>query len=304
MNISHNYETHNLSWIHIGGHAKYFIQTYSNEDILDALNFCASKKIKYRFIGSGTNIYFGKYFDGAIIKMCLNDEDTSKIDIFKKYNNDYGDNSDEYYIVAPAYINFMSLIKYISNEGFDLSNLYGIPGSIGGAIINNAGAYGSEIGDYVSEVICFNQQSQFALTQKDMNYKYRFSILKDNFKDIAVTIFLCLKKDIKKVQDIQDNIQEVYKKRKRKFPTDNNLGSVFENYFLNDGKIASGAILDLIGSRKINNNQIKVCDSHANVITNPSKVNDVNALDEILDAMQKQVFNRYGIKLNQEIRKI
>lgn len=304
MNISHNHEVHNLSWIHIGGHAKYFIQTYSNEDILNALDFCVAKKIKYRFIGSGTNIYFGKYFDGAIIKMCLDDQDTSKIDIFKKYNNDYSDNSDEYYVVAPAYINFMSLIKYISVEGFDLSNLYGIPGSIGGAVINNAGAYGSEIGDYVSEVICFNHQSQFTLTQKDMNYKYRFSALKDNFKDIAVTIFLCLKKDIKKVQDIQNNIQEVYNKRKRKFPTDNNLGSVFENYFLNDGKIASGAILDFIGSKKIHNNQIKVCESHANVITNPSRSNDIDALDEILDTMQKQVFNRYGIKLNQEIRKI
>lgn len=181
MNISHNHEIHNLSWIHIGGHAKYFIQTYSNEDILNALDFCAAKKIKYRFIGSGTNIYFGKYFDGAIIKMCLDDQDTSKIDIFKKYNNDYSDNSDEYYVVAPAYINLMSLIKYISGEGFDLSNLYGIPGSIGGAVINNAGAYGSEIGDYVSEVICFNHKSQFTLTQKDMNYKYRFSALKDDF---------------------------------------------------------------------------------------------------------------------------
>lgn len=106
------------------------------------------------------------------------------------------------------------------------------------------------------------------------------------------------------MQDIQNNIQEVYNKRKRKFPTDNNLGSVFENYFLNDGKIASGAILDFIGSKKIHNNQIKVCESHANVITNPSRSNDIDALDEILDTMQKQVFNRYGIKLNQEIRKI
>ena len=180
MNVNHNHDTHNLSWIHIGGYAKYFIQVYSNEDILDALDFCASKKIKYRFIGSGTNIYFGKYFDGAIIKMCLDDKDTSKIDIFKKYNNDYSDNSDEYYIVAPAYINLMSFIEYIANHGFDLSNLYGIPGSIGGAVINNAGAYGSEISDYVSEIICFNQESQFTLTQQDMNYQYRSSILKNN----------------------------------------------------------------------------------------------------------------------------
>jgi UDP-N-acetylenolpyruvoylglucosamine reductase len=100
MNISHNYETHNLSWIHIGGHAKYFIQTYSNEDILDALNFCASKKIKYRFIGSGTNIYFGKYFDGAIIKMCLNDEDTSKKNIIM--------------IMAIILMNIILLLQHIS----------------------------------------------------------------------------------------------------------------------------------------------------------------------------------------------
>ena len=304
MNILNNYETHNLSWIHIGGYAKYFIQTYSNEDILDALDFCASKKIKYRFIGSGTNIYFGKYFDGAIIKMCLDDQDTSKIDIFKKYNNDYSDNSDEYYIVAPAYINLMSFIEYIANHGFDLSNLYGIPGSIGGAVINNAGAYGSEISDYVSEIICFNQESQFTLTQQDMNYQYRSSILKNNFQDIAVTIFLCVKKGIKKIQDIKASMQQIYDIRKSKFPTHNNLGSVFESYFLNDGKIATGAILDCIESKKIHNNQIKICDSHANVITNPSRVNNIEALDSILDTMQEEVFNRYGIKLKQEIRKI
>lgn len=304
MDILNNYETSNLSWMHIGGHAKYFIKAYNNKDILAGLDFCASEKIKYRFIGSGTNIYFGKYFDGAIIKMCSDDRDTSKIDIFKKYNNDYSNNDDEYYIVAPAHMNLMSLISYVADYGFDLSNLYGIPGSIGGAVINNAGAYGSEISDYVSEIICFNQESQFTLTRQDMKYQYRSSILKNNFQDIVVTVFLCVKKDIKMIQNIKNNIEQIYDKRKSKFPTHDNLGSVFENYFLNDGKIACGAILESIGSKKINNDQIRVCDSHANVVTNPSKVNNIDALDKILHTMQQEVFNRYGIKLKQEIRKI
>ena len=305
MIIKQNYNVSQLSWIHIGGKAKYYLELYNNNDIMDAINYCSENNLRYRFIGRGCNIYFGEYFDGAILKMCLDPDDTNLIDIFKKYNTDYTDNkNDEYYIVIPAHLNLMTIIYYLAKYNFDLSNMYGIPGSIGGAVINNAGAYGSEISDYLSEVVCLNIKGSKKYTKEEMQYTYRNSILKNNFEDILVTVFLKVTKTKLSENEIINKCNKIYDTRKSKFPVENNLGSAYESYFCNDGKIPVGALLDKINSKKLKFNNICIHDKHANVIVNHKKDNDIESMDNLINEIDNLIFLRYGIKLNIEIRKI
>lgn len=304
MKIHENYNTNQLSWIHIGGKSKYFIELFNNDDLIDAIKYCIENKLRYRFIGGGTNIYFGDFFDGALLKMSNDPNDTSFIDIFKKYHVNYSEDKDDYYIVVPAYLNLCTIIYHVAELNFDLSNMYGIPGTIGGAVINNAGAYGSEIGDYVSEVICYNENGIKKYTKEAMQFDYRSSFLKDKSKDIVVSIFLQVQKSQLKSDEIIRKCNKIQEIRKSKFPTENNLGSVFQNYLCNDSKIAVGAMLDKIQTKMLKFNNLSIHEKHSNVIVNQKKDNDIESMDNMILEIEKRIFSRYGIKLNVEIQKI
>lgn len=134
MQIQQNICLKKYSSFRIGGDAEYFVEVKSLDELEQALNFAKEKKIKYFILGGGSNLLISDNgFDGLAIKMSNYD---IKVD---------GDN-----LIVGAGCSLAYAINFAhKNNLVGLAPLYGIPGTVGGAVFGNAGAYGRSMGDYV-----------------------------------------------------------------------------------------------------------------------------------------------------------
>ena len=178
MNIIENVKIRELITFRTGGNARFFCEVLDEEDIKKVFNFIEEKKFKFFIIGNGSNLLFSsKDFDGLLIKISIKG---IKID---------SDNNDSLIISAGAGENFDDLINFaISNNLSGIENLWNIPGTVGAAAVQNIGAYGIEVNDYIISVegIDINTFEKFLFKNEDCNFGYRESIFKKN-KNLLIT---------------------------------------------------------------------------------------------------------------------
>ena len=145
------YQTNHLSNINIGGITKYYVQVYDDHQLLSCINYCNNNNIKYRVIGKGNNIYFVNYYPGMLINNQIN------------YMQQLG--TTDHFLVSAGTL-LLDFIFFAAKFGVDLSNLAGIPGTIGGALYGNAGAYGTTISDIVEECTVLRNNQIIRLDKK------------------------------------------------------------------------------------------------------------------------------------------
>lgn len=214
---------------------KYFISIENESEFPDALNQAKGSKLPFMFLGGGSNVLFTSDFDGYILHI-----NTKGINLV---NEDI-----EYvWIEAAAGEPWDNLINYcIDHNYFGLENLSGIPGKVGSSPIQNIGAYGVEVKDYISEVkiIYTEDLRKGVLHASDCNFGYRDSIFKNQLKNRALIekVTFRLKKkpgyflEYKGVMDELKNIssgelslkavsQAIINIRNRKIPRPEELGS-------------------------------------------------------------------------------
>lgn len=231
----------------IGGVARFFIEAKSIEDIKKAVDFAHSHHLDFFVLGGGSNTVFSdKEFDGVIIKNCI-----KGIEIIKE-----DEEGAEVKVFAGEY--FDDVVEFCVSRNFcGIENLTAIPGTVGGAIVQNIGAYGTEIKNTVISVDIFNTQTQIIETidLNDLHFGYRDSIFKKDSHKNAIIISVRLKllkgrpsnliyKDLKNYfegrDETQVSISEVREAlqviRSKKFP-DLSLfgtaGSFFKNCIMN-----------------------------------------------------------------------
>ena len=161
--------------------AKFFTEIFDLEDLKNIQNFTATKKINFCILGEGSNVVLPSLLNKLVIKISFNE-----ITI------------EDNLIIVGAGKNWDDFVLWSLDNGyFGLENLSGIPGSIGAAPIQNIGAYGSEVSDFVEEVICFDMESNslVSFTNKDCKFSYRHSIFKDRDSLIVVKVKFKLTKD-------------------------------------------------------------------------------------------------------------
>lgn len=290
-----------FSNINIGG-------TCNNINIINNYNYLIKKvcenqqkKKKFKVIGSGTNIYFGEKYDGEIIvNKC---KEIIKTKYFPVKYNEKIENNNELFIVSSGTI-LMDLVRFYERESYDISELSYIPGTVGGAIYNNAGAYGLEISDILIGANIINNGSIQYYSNKDFEFEYRNSILKKNKMNIVI-ISAFFKKHIKKEkEEIKKNIEKIIKIRKNKLPYEfHNIGSIFKNICLGNIKLSTGMLLEKININKFSQNNLKIYKKHNNIIINEGLAKPED-LDNLLKKIQDEFTYKYGIKLILEIEKI
>ncbi len=203
-----------LTSFKIGANAKFVVYPENFEQVKSLILFCKEEKLLYYFLGNGSNIIAK---DEDFLGILISSKKLNKIKILS--NNK---------IYCESGVNLFKLCMFsCENSLSNLENLYGIPGSLGGAIVMNAGAYGSEIKDVVVGVSHLDENGNlFYLKREDLNFSYRNSIYqKNNF--FIVSAILKLEKGNK--EEIEVKMQEVLKKRKEKQPLEfPNAGSVFK----------------------------------------------------------------------------
>lgn len=235
---------------------------------------------KFIILGNGTNVVFE---DGGVDEfiVCL-----------KKLNS-YKINKNQVY--AESGVN-MFLLNIICREN-SLSGLewsYGIPGSVGGAVYMNAGAYGSEIKDYVKYVFVLRNGKLKKIKNKDMGFNYRKSNAQLN-GDIIVGAFFNLKNG--DAEAIKNKQFEYLNKRKQTQPYGKwCAGSVFKTI----NGISAGKVIDKLGLKSVKIGDIEISNKHANFFINLGNGTSKD-LHNLIDYVKAEVLTKENIKLEEEI---
>ena len=272
--IQSNYPLKNISTIGLGGICKEFICPTSIEELLK-IKF-TKKKL---FIGNGSNICFiTDYYDGTIVSL-------------KRMNKMIS--HDNKYIYCSSNISCTKIAKYLFNNsisGFEY--LYGIPGTIGGALYMNAGAFDREILTYVHRIKLLDHNGDlYYLEGKDLNYTYRKSNINKSSIIIGVEFYNHTKIFDKKLLSNLDN------KRKSSQPVNQlSCGCIFKNP---PHKYAS----KLIEGAKLKGKRfggIYISRKHSNYFINDGSGSFTDFLN-LLDYVKRKVLSVYNIELKEEV---
>ncbi|MCL6635693.1 MAG: UDP-N-acetylmuramate dehydrogenase, partial [Peptococcaceae bacterium] len=172
----------------------------------------------------------------------------------------------------------------------------GIPGTVGGAVVMNAGANGSSIGALVREVLLLKPSGEYCRkTGAEMDFGYRSSVLQREFAIVVEAFFSCHPRD---KEAIREEMEKHLARRKKTQPlTQPNAGSVFKN----PPGDSAGRLIEAAGLKGLRIGDAQVSTLHANFIVNlgSATARDVLAL---IERIREAVFNRFGVELKLEVK--
>ena len=301
----------NYSTIKIGGRAKFFKEVKNLKELKEAIKWAKINNLPFFILGNGSNVLFpDNGFKGLVIK--IKNEKVIKI----KKNS---------LVLGAGYL-LNNLVQLSVKKGYkNFEWLNGIPGTIGGAVYGNAGAFGFEMKDIVLKVKTINPENlkEKIYLNKDCQFSYRESIFKKN-KEIIWEVEVIKKKGNKK--EIKEKSFNYLKTRIDKnmfsYPS---LGSIFKNVLILEtpykkffnpkkeeviikgekvkalqGKVSAGWFIEKCKLKGKVKGGAKISDFHANIIINfkNAKAKDVLYL---INLIKKKVFQVFKIKLKEEI---
>ena len=271
-----------FSSVKIGGTASIVLFPDTDRKLITALDFLWKNKIDYKVIGRLTNV--------------LISNDVKNI-VFIKTDKFRGINKLDKTIRLYAGERISSLTSLFIKEGIaSFCSLSGIPGSVGGMVRNNAGAYGIEISDIIESAVAYSpiKSEKILLSVEGMSFGYRESIFQHS--DLVL-----LYADFKIVPDIQESIQKRYLEIKEKrlqsqplsYPS---LGSVFKRP---SGDYAA-RLIDAAGLKGVSIGGASVSEKHAGFIINTGNASfeDFRMLAEYI---KRAVYEKFGVWLEEEI---
>lgn len=307
--IQENILLKNYSTIKIGGEAKFFCIVKNLEDLQQAVAWAQKNGAKQLIIGGGSNMLFSDAgFDGLVIKieyesMQMQPEQDGKI-----------------IVGCGAGISLAKLVNFATKNCLSgLEWAAGIPGTVGGAVRGNAGAYGGEMKNAIARVQAYDTQQDVIkeFLTKDCKFDYRNSLFKQESHLVVWDVEVALTKG--NAMEIKDRIKEVLFKRKAKLPplaVFPSNGSVFKNPVVKadvvqefetecqvksrDDKVPAGWLIASAGLKGKRIGQAAVSDRQANFIVNlgNAKASDVLML---ISLIKQKVRTQFGVQLEEEI---
>ena len=267
----------------IGGNAKLFVVPESDEALAELLKFCADGNIRTLIIGNGSNMLISDNgFDGAIIYI---GEKMSGISFI-----------DETTVKAQAGALLVSVCRKAQAQSLGgMERLYGIPGSVGGGLYMNAGAYGGEMKDVVYSVSHITQNGDIGRTEaENLEFGYRTSVYRKNGCIITGAVFKLKKDD---PEEIQNRMNDYMNRRSTKQPLEYpSAGSVFKRP---EGNFA-GALIEQCGLKGKSCGGAQVSEKHAGFIINKSNATAKDVRD-LIGEIKKTVSDKTGYNLECEL---
>ena len=285
MEIVKNAKMKEYSNMKVGGTAKELIFIDDKNELKEVLQ----TRNNIFLLGNGTNTLIN---DGNLDISFLSLKRLKNITVEKKVRNENKENNYDL-VRVEAGLDLDDLIEFMEKSDYSgLENITGIPGSVGGLVNMNGGAYGTEIFDCIEEVeVCKNDGKIIKIKTTDLNFKYRTTEIKEN-KWIVISALFKFGFGFDKAAS-EDKRQQ----RKVKHPLDlPNLGSTFKNP---KGKFAARLISDanLKGYRV---GDAAVSTKHPNFVTNLGNAT-FNDVISVIEHVKEVVFEKFGIKLETEI---
>lgn len=273
----------------IGGPVQAFYEAHCADEVVEAAWKAEGMGLPWRVIGHGSNILASDDgYPGAVI--VYRDERPPLL-------------GSDLTVKASAGLTLLSLINFMAESGFSgIEELAGIPGTLGGAIAGNAGAYGKAIGERVESVLLLDRNgSMRRVGTNDLKFSYRWSSIKESG---FVILEATLRAELSDPAEIRRTISEKLADRACKHPDPGvvgTAGSFFKNPTAPDGsRIAAGKLLEEAGCKNLKVGGAHLWRSHANIIVADAdtKSSDVKKLSE---EMAERVSKRFGIDLTPEV---
>lgn len=273
--------------IGVGGIADAVVWPERSEELSRIIHFLWHSQIPFIPVGNGTNLIMkdGGYKGAVILMQGLN-----SVSLAER-------GSKQVLIHAGAGVTLSEIV--LLSEKRSLSGMEfcaGIPGSVGGAVKMNAGAYGNEIKDVVETVELMIISGEILSSKKD-DLKFEYRNLDISEGTIIIGASFLLTRGIE--EQIHARINEILGKRKNKHPLEyRNAGSIFKNP---NGGIPAGQIIDELGLKGMRIGNAKISEKHGNFIVNlgNAKASDIIAL---IDMIKTKVNEERGIKLQTEVK--
>ncbi len=272
-----NYNTYKIE-----AKCDYLVDVLSIQGLIDLLAYLKNNNISYMILGNGSNVILDDYFKGVIIKLSgLNYVNISKNTVS---------------VGAGAMMG--SLATNTINENLTgLEWAINIPGTIGGSVVNNAGAYNSEMFDNLVSIKVLNKNLEVEeILKENIVYSYRHTNIKDLGFIVLEATFLLDDGDVEYSKEI---IKDRCERRKSSQPLDMpSAGSVFRNP---EGDFA-GRLIEAVGLKGKKIGGAEVSNKHANFIVNTGNAtsNDIKNLIKLIKDEVKKEF-KIDLVLEQEI---
>lgn len=305
MNFDQAVDLRKFSNYRIGGPAKYFKEVKTVKEAIQAIRWARENKLAIYILGGGTNILWSdKGFNGLVIKLNFNSI---------KFNGSY--------VTAGASVPMPKLV--LATAGRSLKGLEwagGLPGTFGGAIYGNAGAFGGEIKDIVRKVVSLDTRTLELKERSNVEcqFRYRNSIFKTEGREVILQATIELAPGDKRI--LYESMMAKMNYRKKKHPLEYpNIGSIFKNVPVGGldkelvephrrviktdpfPVIPAAYLIDKAGLRGVSYGGAMISPRHPNFIVNAmdAKASDVLALIELI---KEKVGEKFKIKLEEEVR--
>jgi len=283
----------------IGGPARFLVEASDEGAFVEALR--AARGGACTVIGGGTNLVVSDSgFDGVVLRFTDSSMEQSGT-----------------CVRAAAGGDLQALVDYSVAHGLrGLETMTGIPGTAGGAVYGNAGAYGRSICESVRQVRFFDGAEVREIGNAECEFRYRESVFKRNKDWVVLSAELLLEAaSAAELARVADDILTV---RNRKYPpTMKCAGSIFKNLILSEldepvravvpasvvreGKVPSAWFLEQVGAKGMKNGDIHVADYHANLIYNAGAGTAAQVVAVIAD-LKARVRDRFGLELAEEVQ--
>jgi len=305
-NIKENIKLSEYTTFRIGGPAKYFLVTENKKELTGALAWAKENSTPFFILGGGSNILFADQgFNGLVIKI---------------KNNEiiFDSKEQESQAVCGAGASLAKVLSEATSRNLGgLEWALGIPGTLGGAVCGNAGRLGQDLAQAVVSVQILDANlAEKEVLASECQFSYRDSRFKRSQEIILGARLKFIKRNENKGQETLQEAQKIVEKMPN-FPS---AGSVFKNYLvakgdillknhpeveekIRGGKLPAGFLIEQCGLTGQRIGGAEIWSQHGNFILN---VNQAKASDvlELIELCKKSVEEKFGVKLEEEIRKI
>ena len=274
----------------IGGPADALVTLLDVEDLQEVLKFCRLEELRWKLLGRGSNILAADEGFGGIV-IVLGEG-------FKYIGRDPEKDQGSNWVKSGAGVGLARLSSWCADSGlsgFEFAS--GIPGTVGGGVVMNAGAWGRSMADVIRSIELVDQEKIEIISEKHLNFSYRTCRALAGRKNAVVTGVTMSFKTAAPEQ-IKETIRTLKEKRKERQPYGQpNCGSVFRN----PEKISAGKLIDEAGLKGRRIGDAAVSEKHANFIVNcgQASAHDVLAL---IDEIKEKVMQTSGVELIPEVQ--
>lgn len=285
----------------IGGLAELFASAVAPRSLGAAVKICEENGVPYCFLGDGTNLIVSDDgYRGVVLRY-----------VGKRIGLRDG------LVEAEAGGPLQSLVDFTIVQGLSgIHRLERIPGSVGGAIYGNAGAYGQSVHESVARVRYLEDGVVREANNPQCEFAYRESVFKRNRQRCLLSCALELEEGVGAI--LQREAVEIRRIRDEKFPPAMRCaGSIFKNLFLanlppeaanavpeavvREGKVASAFFLEKVGAKGMQRGGIHIADYHANLIYNEDWGSAADVC-WLIEELKRRVRDQFGIELEEEVQ--